>query len=412
MVVTDGRVITLTTFAGVRDAFRQKALRQALYDQGALVMADCLLDLHGEGHRNRRRLENRLFRRETFEMFEREVLPATIEAVLAPAVSRGRGDLVSLGYRAVMNLTARIAGIDRTEGTDEETDALLAFAVKFGEGATMAHSTRDRSVLEAEVASDMAAFDQRFFQPSLACRRALVAEVEGGGADPAGLPRDVLTTLVANVDHLALPEEVMRREVAFYLQAGGHSTANALTHAMDDIFAWVEGRPDRAAQLSADPTLVQRCVHETLRLHPASPEARRRALATCELSDGVTAEEGDLVVMDLMAANRDPQVFGPDAAAYDPLRRVPEGVAPWGHSFGAGMHACIGMELDGGNPPGSPGSPGAADRLLGTVTLLACAFLAHGAGPDPDRPPVGSRDSARPHFSSYPVVFAGAGSTR
>ena len=35
-------------------------------------MGDVLVNLHGEAHRDRRRLENRLFRRETFELYERE----------------------------------------------------------------------------------------------------------------------------------------------------------------------------------------------------------------------------------------------------------------------------------------------------------------------------------------------------
>ncbi len=408
-LATQGRTVTLKSFADVRDAYRHKSLRQALYDQGAVIMADCLLDLHGDDHRARRRLENRLFRRDTFSHFEHEVLPPTIDAVLAPAVDSGQGDLISLGYRAVMHLTARIAGIDRPEGTVEETDALLAFAVKFGEGATMVHSTRDRDELRAEVLADMDAFDRRFFRPSLERRRELVRAVEEGRADPETLPRDVLSSLVANIDRLDLPEEVMRREVAFYLQAGGHSTANTLTHTMDDIFSWVAGQPERARRLGSDVTLVQRCAHETLRLHPASPEAWRRAVTACRLSNGVTLGAGDLVVMDLMAANRDPEVFGPTADLYDPHRVLPDGIMPWGHSFGAGMHACIGMELDGGTVSDSAGGAG---RLLGTVALMAAAFLSHGARPDPDRPPVASTGSARPHFESYPVLFGPAEGSR
>jgi cytochrome P450 len=56
-------VITISDYDLVKEAFRRKELRQALYDEGAVVMADCLLTLHGPEHRSRRRLENRLFRR-------------------------------------------------------------------------------------------------------------------------------------------------------------------------------------------------------------------------------------------------------------------------------------------------------------------------------------------------------------
>jgi cytochrome P450 len=399
-VTSTRRTVTLSSFADVRDAFRHRSLRQALYDEGSVIMADCLLDLHAGQHRDRRRLENRLFGRDTFRYFEQEVLPGTIEAVLTPAAASGRADLVELGYRAVMNLTAMIAGIDRAQGTAEETEALIAFAVKFGEGATMVHSTRPRDLLRAEVLAAMDGFDKRFFRPSLERRRAIVRAVQGG-ANPATIPRDVLSVLVANVDRLDLSEDVIRREVAFYLQAGGHSTANTLTHTMDDIFGWVAGHPERAGRLKADPSLVQRCAHETLRLHPASPVAHRRAVTACELSNGQKLDAGDLVVLDLTEANRDPAVFGPASGIYDPDREVPPGIMPWGHSFGAGMHACIGMELDGGTVKGDAGS----GRLLGTVALMASALLERGIRPDLDETPCGSTGSARAHFERYPVRF-------
>jgi cytochrome P450 len=74
--------ITITTYEEAKDAYRQKDLRQALYDAGEVVMADVLVNLHGDEHRDRRRLENRLFRRETFERYERELFPPIIDATL------------------------------------------------------------------------------------------------------------------------------------------------------------------------------------------------------------------------------------------------------------------------------------------------------------------------------------------
>ncbi len=53
--------ITVSTHDQARAAFRSRALRQALYDEGDVVMADVLVNLHGAEHRARRRLENRLF---------------------------------------------------------------------------------------------------------------------------------------------------------------------------------------------------------------------------------------------------------------------------------------------------------------------------------------------------------------
>jgi hypothetical protein len=88
----DRPAVTLSTFAEVREAMRAKDLRQALYDDGALVMADCLLDLHGSAHRDRRRLENRLFRRETFEEYETDLLPRAIAEALDKPVDTAVAD--------------------------------------------------------------------------------------------------------------------------------------------------------------------------------------------------------------------------------------------------------------------------------------------------------------------------------
>jgi cytochrome P450 len=389
--------VVLAGFDELRDAYRHKDLKQALYDEGGVVMADCLLTLHGEPHRARRRLENRLFRRETFRWFEKEVMPRTIDATLAPFLADGRGDLLTIGHRTTMNLTADIAGVDRPARTPEETEHLYGFVKKFSEGATVVHSTRDKDEVRAEVALAMHAFDREFFQPSLRRRQELVAV---GGT----LPNDVLTTLLVNADRLDLPLEIVRREIAFYLQAGSHSTANALTHALDDLWTWAATHPADLVRATSDRAFLQRCLHETMRLHPASPVAWRRAVRDIELRGGSAIREGTLVVLDIERANCDPAVWGPGADRYDPHRRVPDGVAPWGHSFGGGTHACIGAELDGGVEWIEGSDPG--EHLYGTVTVLAERLLQAGARRDPDDPPRRDPASARNHFGHYPVVFS------
>lgn len=77
--VAEETTIILTTFADAKDAYRSKDLRQSLYDEGEVVMADVLVNLHGEEHRSRRRVENRMFRRDVFERYERELFPRVIE---------------------------------------------------------------------------------------------------------------------------------------------------------------------------------------------------------------------------------------------------------------------------------------------------------------------------------------------
>lgn len=403
MSATDAVTIELRSWPQVRDALRAKDLRQAGYSEGAVVMADCLLDLHGPEHRERRRLENRLFRRETFSHWEHEVLGGTIRATLGPFVEAGRGDLALIGYRSAMNLTATIAGIDHDPGDADATDQLYTIVKKFSEGATIKHSTRDKDVVRAEVRDAMERFTSEVYLPSVARRQALIDRVDRGELDEQDLPRDVLTTLLRNHDRLDLPPDVLRREICFYLQAGAHSTANAFTHTVDDLLVRGETHPEDLELARHDLAFVQRCMHESLRLNPASPMAYRTPLCDVTLGDGTLLPAGADVVLDLMAANRDPQAFGPSAADYDPHREVPDGIARWGMSFGAGTHACIGAELDGGLEIDMQRDPG--DQLYGTVAVMAHAFLEAGGQRDPDDPPELDPASVRRHFSRYPVVF-------
>ena len=388
------QTITLDRYSDVRDAFRQHDLRQDMYDAGGLVMADCLLVLHGAEHRVRRRVENRLFRRGTFRHWEHEFLRDVVRDTLAPFVDAGHGDLVEIGYRTVMNLAAMVAGIDCPNGSPEETDALYRYVKKFSEGATLVHTTRDPAEVRAEVSAALEEWDATFLQPSIARRQALIAQVDSGELTESELPRDVLTALLRNRDELGVDDDVIRRECAFYLQAGSHSTANAFTHAAHDYFTWAA---DNVA--TADGALLQRCVYESLRLHPASPVARRRALAPSTLRGGTEIPVGAVVVMDLAGANRDAAVFN-RPLEYDPLREVPEDVPRWGHAFGGGMHACIGTELAGGAPSKVEG-----EQVLGTVTLMLGALLEAGGRPDPADPAELDPHSAREHFGRYPAVF-------
>jgi cytochrome P450 len=398
------QTITLDRYADVREAYRQHDLEQALYDAGGVVMADSLLVLHGAEHRKRRRVENRLFRRGTFRYWEKAFLRDVVRDTLAPFAAAGRADLIELGYRTVMNLTAMVAGLDKPTGSTAEVDALYRFAKKFSEGATLVHSTRDPEEVRAEVAAAMDEFDTIFLQPSIARREALLAQLEAGEIVEDDLPKDVLTALLRNQGELEIDRDVVRRECAFYLQAGSHSTADAFSHAADDYFTWARREPSAAEKARHDPALLQRCVYETLRLHPASPVAQRRALAPISLRTGQEIPEGSFVVLDIAGANRDPSVFE-RPEVYDPLREVPADVPRWGHAFGGGMHACIGTELAGGVPAPEGHPVSEREQVLGTATLMLESLLAAGGRPDPDAAPQQDPHSARDHFASYPVVF-------
>ena len=46
--------VTIDAYHAASDALKQKDLRQALYDEGAVIMNGVLVNLHGDEHRTRR----------------------------------------------------------------------------------------------------------------------------------------------------------------------------------------------------------------------------------------------------------------------------------------------------------------------------------------------------------------------
>jgi cytochrome P450 len=396
-------VVTVTSFADAKDAYRQKDLRQALYDEGEVVMADVLVNLHGTEHRDRRRVENRSFRRDTFDLYERELFPAVTDRTLAPYLAAGRVDLVHLGHELMLNLAALTAGVDRPQGTAEETGRLYDYTMLFIEGATLAHSTQDKDERRRAIGEALVAWDEEFLTPSIRRRQEALARLEAGEIDETGVPRDVLTTLLRSAGELHLPHEVIRREAAFLLLAGAHTSATAFVRSIDHILSWVEEHPEDAAKVAGDRLFVQRCIHETVRLNPSSPVGQRWALEDVTLKSGVHIPKGGKLVIDLAAVNRDPEVFGPDAADFDPYRALPQGVGPFGLSFGGGMHVCIGQDLAAGVVPAGDVDPDA--HLYGLVTGAVQRMFNEGVRRDPENPPQRDTHTARPYWGTYPVLL-------
>lgn len=395
--------ITITSMDEAKEVYRHKEMRQALYDAGEIVMADVLVNLHGEAHRSRRRLENRLFRRETLVHYERDLFPSVIEQTLKPYVTAGRAEIVELSHQLMMNLAALNAGVDRSMGTTEESARLYTQMMKFIEGATLTHTTREIAEVEAEIAESMAAFDREFLTPSIERRQKILVAFADGKAPESDLPLDVLTVLLRNEDSLRLPHEVIRREISFFLLAGAHTSATAFVRTLHNLFQWSAQHPEDIGLIRSDRSFVQKAVYETIRLNPSSPTGMRWALADIVLKSGRHISEGTRVIIDLNAINRDPVVFGADADVFNP-RRQPgaEGAGPWGLSFGQGMHACIGQELAAGLLERSADT---AEYEYGLVSVAVQSLIDRGVAPDPSDPPSMDASTTRPYWGRYPVLF-------
>ena len=399
-----GTRVVVSSFEDVKEAFRSKALQQALYDDGADLMRDVIVSLHGDEHRLRRRVENRLFRRETFRLYEHRLIPGAIDELLRPHLQEGWVELLGLMRRTMLHVGLLVSGVDRRDGTDEEYQRLTELLIRLNRASNVAQSPLPKAEVIAAGQVALRELRQDFLVPAANRRRELLARFERGGLTEDELPRDVFTTLLRYQDELGLDWDKIVKEVAYFPWVASHSTANALAHTVDELFGWFDEHPEDRVRATEDPVFLQRCVHETIRLHPASPEAWRHCLKEVKLRSGTTLPAGSFVVLDLMAANRDPAVFGEAADTFDPHRELPAGVAAWGHSFGGGVHACIGQELAGGLAY-SEGMD-EQEHLFGTIVVMVRTLLRHGAVRDPDRESTPDYASGRPHYEFFYVRFS------
>jgi cytochrome P450 len=107
--------------------------------------------------------------------------------------------------------------------------------------------------------------------------------------------------------------------------------ANALVHLLS--------HPGQLALVREDPALAAGAVEESLRLEPAAATIDRYATRAVELG-GASIAPGDLVIVSIAAANRDPAAF-PDPDSFD-VRRAN---ARRHLAFAHGPHVCVGMHL-------------------------------------------------------------------
>lgn len=389
----------------VEHALRINDLKQSLYDEGKILMDKVLVTLHGDEHRQRRSIESQLFRKNFFRVYENQVFLGLLQETLDQFLTTSSLDLKELGYRIMVHLSLSFAGIDRVEGTVEEADAQHRLLIQLGQAATIGQFKGDREPIFQEIREAIDEFRERFFLPSRSRRLGLIEDYRAGNISEEDLPRDILTILLMHDEELAMPDELMVREVAFFYLAASHTSVHTLVHATNELLKWCEKTDQTPAQVVADTHQLQRFVLESMRLHPSSPEAWRRAEAEITLANGQIVPKGDKVVIDLQTANRDTTVFGEDAADFNPLRSIEGRVSRAGMSFGGGMHVCLGMNLVAGTMLREGEAPNPDNHQFGTITLIIKELIERGMRPNPDSPPTKIEASERDVWATYPVLF-------
>ena len=116
--------------------------------------------------------------------------------------------------------------------------------------------------------------------------------------------------------------------------AGNETTTNLLGNLLNRL----ADKPDAWAQLRANPALIEGAIEESLRIDSPAQMVIRRASGDVTVS-GQQIRKGDLVMVYIAAANRDPSKWG-DASLFAVDRERERHVA-----FGHGVHTCIGAPL-------------------------------------------------------------------
>ena len=132
-----------------------------------------------------------------------------------------------------------------------------------------------------------------------------------------------------------LPESVAISDAAVLLFGGIETTEGMILNALRHVLIDAAVRDEVTADLALAPLAVE----ESLRMEPAAAVVDRYARRDVDL-DGAPIRAGDLVVVSLAGANRDPAEF-PDPDRFD-LRRpnLRRQLA-----FASGPHVCLGMDL-------------------------------------------------------------------
>lgn len=146
---------------------------------------------------------------------------------------------------------------------------------------------------------------------------------------------DLISKIVAaNIDGEGLAEEVIVGYCQLLLIAGNETTTNLLSN----LLHYIADHPDVWQALRQDPSKIGNAIEECLRFDPPVHWISRIALKDAEFH-GQKVARGDAVFTVLASANRDPDHYAdPDRFRLD-RRRSDH------HTFGHGIHFCIGAPL-------------------------------------------------------------------
>jgi cytochrome P450 len=305
------------------------------------VVGPSMLSLDGPEHRRHRDPFARALRRGDVTAGLAEFTAAEAARLVAGLAPDGAAELRrALAGPLAVAVMAEVLGLG---GTDPATLLSWYDAIVAGVSALTAASGNG----QARPAAD----------PLPAGPPAAGGPPSAGGAGPAGL--QVPASAAAAFDELRVSLEAAISQpgasslLAVAAAAAGLSVREIVSNAAVMLFGGIEttegmicnavwhllGDPVQAGAVRADRSLLGGAVDESLRLEPAAAVVDRFATADAGLGPA-RIRVGDLVVVSLAGANRDPASF-PDPDRFD-VRRPN---ARQNLGFALGPHYCVGAQL-------------------------------------------------------------------
>ncbi|OBZ71165.1 hypothetical protein A0H81_08482 [Grifola frondosa] len=174
--------------------------------------------------------------------------------------------------------------------------------------------------------------------------------------------KDVLSTMLDGRDAetgMKLSDECMKYNLVTFLIAGHETTSGMLTFTVyyllknpeamrklrEEIDTRIGNRPMSVHDVNKLPYLIA-VMRESLRLSPTAPARTVTPIEDTTLGGKYAVQKDDIIVLNMIGAQRDPKVWGDDADQFKPERMLDakfEALPPnaW-QPFGFGTRACIG----------------------------------------------------------------------
>ena len=374
-------------------------------------LAASMMYTEGESHRSRRKLLNPLVRAEALAYIREDIVLPEADRLMALWLAepdtdgRYRLDLIEFLERVFIHFTARLIGLTGMD-SDERLALMRSFAGPLAAGTSSAY-LKDRDEVNRRALAAKRRYVEEFFEPSLRWHQEQRARIDAGEIGEDDVPPSLLKMVAAGAAPEWADEDNAVVESTLLFAASVGTSTQSIVHTIDFLQTWFAEHPEDVASKS-DPVFLLHCLQETIRLRaPFSPYTTRLSLERNVLADGTVIHPGQELHMEWVKANRDTELFGQDAAGFNPNRATPaDGTPRYGVGFGIGEHQCYGLRVVVGN-----------DGKGGAHVMLLKKLMDAGVRPDPDNPPVGlEKDMDKfevediPRYTSYPAVFDAPGS--